>query len=342
MSVSWSPNYFYDIETVKYLFARYVAPVVIAFIALNLFVSENEYQKAIRYLLVAALLLALLSVFQIIFGFQGLFQPRDAYESFRASGTFQNPNSLAIFLVLTMPHLLYGINRKILPKKMGWAGIMIITAGIVCTVSRKGIVTAWIVLFLFFVLTKQLKKIMLLFVVTIIATSVFSGYMLVSQRFTEKKIKTQITGKYTMTIAGVDMFLKNPIIGHGYQGYSENYGKYFRRRYFTDPTKYDAHNIFITVLVNYGLLGFVPFMFIFIYPLYISLRTIKKGSSKYSKDMSFLCIISIIPFIMNGFYAGGLLDQWPIMMLFYINVVLLFSLTRNDNNNCVVTKYTKQ
>ncbi len=30
--------------------------------------------------------------------------------------------------------------------------------------------------------------------------------------------------------------------------------------------------------------------------------------------------------MMCGFYSGGLLDYWPIMMLFYTNVVLLFSL----------------
>jgi len=79
-------------------------------------------------------------------------------------------------------------------------------------------------------------------------------------------------------------------------------------------------------LANYGLFGFFPFMAIFIYPLYISLRTLKNNSTLYKKEISIFCIVSIVPFMMCGFYSGGLLDYWPIMMLFYTNVVLLFSL----------------
>jgi O-antigen ligase len=329
-SVSWSVYYSYDIKTIERLFAQYIAPVVVTSIALNLFNSEKKYHEAIKYLLVSALFLAGLAVSQVFFSFQTLFSPENVYETYRASATFRNANALAVFLVLTIPHMLYGISREVISKKIGWTSIAIIFVGIICTVSRKGIITAWIVLFLYFILKKDFKKIVRLGLATAVAIMIFSGYTLFSQRFTADKMETQVIGKHAMVMAGVDMFLKNPIIGSGYQGYSENFGKYFRRYDFSDPKKFDSHNIFITVLVNYGLLGFFSFMWIFLYPLFISFRTLKRDSLKYSKEVSTLCIVSIVPFIMNGFYSGGLLDFWPIMMMFYTNVVLLFSLIGNS------------
>lgn len=329
MSVSWSPFYSYDSGLIQQLFARYVTPVFVAVIAFNLFNSEKEYSKAIKYLLVAALILAFFALIQVLFDLQTLFSPGNKYEPYRASATFQNANGLAIFLVLTIPHLLYGISRELIPKKVGWISIAIVIIGIICTVSRKGMITAWLVLFLYFILKKETKKIIMLSLVTVVAAAILSGSMLVSQRFTEQKIESQFAGKKVLVMAGVNMFLKNPILGLGYQGYSENYSQYFKRRYISEPKKYDAHNMYITVLVNYGLLGFFIFMTIFIYPLYIAFRTLKKGSSKYSKDASILCIVSIVPFMMNAYYAGGILEYWPIIMMFYTNVILLFSLASN-------------
>jgi len=329
MSVSWSPYYFYDSGLMQQLFARYVTPVFVAIIAFNLFNTEKKYSKAIKYLLIAALMLAFFALIQMIFGLQTLFSAWNKYEPYRASATFQNPNGLAIFLVLTIPHLLYGISREIIPKKVGWFSIAMIIVGIICTVSRKGIITAWLVLFLYFTLNKEAKKIFVLSIATVVAVAILSLTTLVSQRFTEEKIGSQFAGKQVLVSAGVDMFLKNPILGLGYQGYAENYNKYFKRRYISEPKKYDAHNMYITVLVNYGLLGFFTLMAIFIYPLYISVRTLKKGSLKYSKDISILCIVSIVPFMMNTYYAGGILESWPIIMMFYTNVIVLFSLTSN-------------
>jgi len=214
-SVAWSAHYYYNVEIIKVLFARYIAPVIVTFIALNLFDSESQYRKAIKYLLSAALFLSLFALAQVTFGFQTLFSPLNTFETYRASGTFQNANGLAIFLVLTIPHLLYGISCNAISKKIGWSCIAIIFIGILCTVSRKGIITAWLVLLLYFILRKDFKKIVKLCFVTIVAVTILSGYMFVAQRFTEKKLVAEFAGKYAMSVAGVDMFLKNPFIGLG-------------------------------------------------------------------------------------------------------------------------------
>ncbi|EFK96827.1 O-antigen polymerase [sediment metagenome] len=313
------------------LFAQFIAPVLIVFIGLQLFVSEKEYHRVIRYVLISAVILSLFAIFQTIFGYQTLFSKENTYEAYRASATFQNANSLAIYLVLTIPHLLYAINREIISKKIGWVSVVIILVGIITTVSRKGMITAWLVIFLYFLLKKQFRKLVFLSIFTIVAITILSGYMLVAQRFSKKELEIQVAGKHALVMAGVDMFKKNPFIGLGYEGYSENFNKYFRRSWYSEPSKFSAHNIYIEVLANYGLLGFLPFMAIFLYPLFISFSNIIKGSLLYSKDLSITCIITIVPFMMNGFYAGGLLKQWSIMMLLFTNIVLLFSLRGNNH-----------
>ena len=90
---------------------------------------------------------------------------------------------------------------------------ILIIVGIICTVSRKGIITAWLVLFLYFTLNKEAKKIFVLSIATVVAVAILSLTTLVSQRFTEEKIGSQFAGKQVLVSAGVDMFLKTLYLG---------------------------------------------------------------------------------------------------------------------------------
>lgn len=325
-SVSWTNHYFYDLHTIERLFARFIAPLVIAIIALYLFRQKENVHMYIKYLMIAAFILSLTGICQMFFG------GATADEEFRSSATFMNPNGLAIFLVLTIPSIIYGIEKKIMPKSFGWMVIASVIAGIICTVSRKGIITMAIAFLIYYILKKQFKRVALLGVVFAFLVVIVSGYTIIAQRFTQEQLHRQFEGKANMTFTGLKMFKKHPIIGLGYEGYYENFGKYFPH---SGIKKYDAHNIFITALANYGVLGFIPFMAIFCHPLILSARTLRRSdighNEEHSKDMAVICISSILPFMISGYFAGGLFRDWSIIFILYTQITLVLSAKNYSN-----------
>jgi len=126
-----------------------------------------------------------------------------------------------------------------------------------------------------------------------------------------------------MTAAGWKMFQTSPIIGLGYKGYYDNYGNYFP---LAKKEKYDAHNIFISALSNYGVLGFIFFMGIFLYPLFTASKIFgTQIPNKFLKDMAVVCSSSIIPFMISGWFAGGVFYASVFTSLLFSNTVLMYT-----------------
>ena len=316
VSVTWS-NYSYDIPTLKRLFVKVFAPITIATMALYLFEDTDNVRLYIKHIIFASFILSLISICQMFFGVA------TPDEELRSAATLGNPNGLAIFLVLAFPCLIYATEKSIVPKVFGWIAIACMIGGIVCTVSRKGIVTLVIASLLYYTLKRHFKRVLLLGIVFAFLAVTFSGYAVISHRFTPEKLQHQFEGKANMAYAGWRMFKRSPIIGLGYQGYYENFGKYFP---YSRTKKYDAHNIYITALANYGLFGFIPFMGIFIYPLVVSARILRQNSTmvnnEYSKDMAVICISCVLPFMISGYYAGGLFYSTALVSLLYTHTTL--------------------
>ena len=101
-----------------------------------------------------------------------------------------------------------------------------------------------------------------------------------------------------MAYAGLQMYKESPLIGLGYNGYYENFGKYFP---LSDKLKYDAHNMYISNLVDYGLVGFILFLCILFYPLFYSRRIMRQSrianNPENCSNMAIICISSVIPFM---------------------------------------------
>ena len=130
-----------------------------------------------------------------------------------------------------------------------------------------------------------------------------------------------------MVLAGVDMFKKKPLYGWGYKGYYNSFGRYFK---YSVRRKYNAHNNYVTALANYGLLGFIPFMGIFLYPLVKSFGKIWSNKDLQSeKTLAAITLLSIIfPFMCSAWFAGKLMYKPVITNLLYVYIVLfLFKLS---------------
>jgi O-antigen ligase len=317
-SVSWSQN-FYRIDIIRDLIDKTFIPFFMALVAYNLFQKEENAKIYVKHLTIAALISSLISVFQMS---QAMLQ---GYTEFRTSGTFTNPNELAIILVLTLPCILYAVEKKVFPKVFVWIVLVSLVAGIICTVSRKGIITMMLCFCLYNLFKTRFRNLFYAVFALALVTVLIYSVPIVAQRFESKRFSLAFEEKWSYTSVGLKMFKQNPVIGLGYEGYRDHFNEYFPLH---KRKRFDAHNIFITALSNYGLLGFILFLFLFFYPLTISYKTWKqkqrrrRDSNSHSYDMAIICILSIIPFMVIGWFAGGLFYKPIVVSLLYSNIAL--------------------
>ena len=329
-SISWS-NYSYNLGTVQTLSWKVFVPLFIAFLGHNLFSSKHNVDLYIKNIYICAGFLSLVSIFKMVLA---LASGHSIYRA-GAAGTLSNPNALAVFLVLTIPCILHGIDKKIMPKAFGWAVTACAVMGVLCTVSRKGIATMFVAFFLCFIFKKQFKRLMALGILCAVLVPFLAGYAVFSYRFSSERLHEQFEGKANMAKAGWDMFKISPLIGFGYKGYHRLFPQHF---IISRHDRYDAHNIYVTALVNYGIVGFVPFMAVFLYPIYFSAKIVrdKNGDSKtsYSKQMATICIASVVPFMISGWFSGGLFYSPTVLFLLYSQISFVLSIpTQRDDES---------
>lgn len=323
-SVSWSPWYTFNLSTVREIVFTCGFPVVIATLGVNLFRNPDFVHKYMRHFVFAAAIMAGICVCQFV-----LDTSRFGNLT-RAAGTLGNPNLVAVFLVLALPIVLYLQGKGNYSMKVSILLESIIFAGIVSTVSRKGLMTAGVVYLIFYIYHRQYRRVIFVLLgIAIAASLAFSFSHTVAQRFEAKELEGQLGGKWSMMMAGIDIYTKNPVIGLGYQGYYESFNKYFPNPW---KKKYDAHNEYATVLANYGTLGFLVFMLIFIHPLVWARRFVRRQKqamnadlSSYQSEMGILAIGSIVPFMMSAFYAGTLFYQTVVVYALYMNVSMMYA-----------------
>ena len=314
LSLLWSPYRSYDLFNIERLVARYVVPLCVAVIALNLFAEPENVKTFLRHVCFGAVIMAVYALCQkALNGLHGDL-------AFRAMASFNNPNALAIFLVLTLPAIMYSFDEHIIPGRYAVIILVIVVLGILSTVSRKGVATAGFSFFLYFLLLKQYKKLLIFSVLFFVIVLSFAGYSGLTERV-EKNIKQhELKSRWGAAFLGLKMFADHPLIGLGYRGYVDNSKKYRGVRFGRSLM---AHNIYATVLANYGLLGFIPFMFIFLYPLLSARKFFKdRNTGKSGKMFATVCIVSVLAFMINGWFAGGLSDRWYAINLLYSMIAL--------------------
>ena len=156
---------------------------------------------------------------------------------------------------------------------------------------------------IYFSLKKDYRMVFLSVTASIIMGAIiFSHDTFIGERFSKEKIEINVEGRTSNILTGMRMFMDRPILGFGYEGWTENITKYGGR------IKVSAHNHYITMLVNYGLIGFISFMGIFIYPLIFSLKIYFRRdvlTELYQKDMALLYISFMLPFMVNMYFSGG-------------------------------------
>ena len=186
------------------------------------------------------------------------------YQSFRASSISKNPNISAMYMVISFAIVtsLIGHNNSI-PMNISFIAILIIiTAGILSTASRGGILASIFVLILSLVFTYNRKRSVLTILFTAIIVVViltrFPDYhrILVARLYGQT---SDLTGfRLELIDVAIEYFSERPINGIGLGGF---------RYYNPAITSKVPHNTYMGLLAETGMIGFILFSSLFIMAL---------------------------------------------------------------------------
>lgn len=246
----------------------------------------------------------------------------------RSYGTFTHPNQLAAFLFVacaTTIYLFFETNSKIYSSIYG-ISIFIIVYGLITTFSRNAILSFILTELIFIFLTykyyknkvlEKLPKLLIILLITITA-SVSIMYLHINSRLTIFDQSTQQRINYDQI--GWNIFLQHPIYGVGIgkmQNYIFSYMQKPNQIWEVQP----AHNFYIDVLCETGLIGFIIYMIFFSKILTDLFANIKKTENKTLNILFLSIFIGILSSMLfdHFFYT----QQQNILLLWMIIGIIM-------------------
>ena len=237
---------------------------------------------ALKSLVIAVLVSCVFGILQFVTGFG--YMPGTPIRSistggvFRACGLFDDPNYFGLVLACVWPFCLIFKNVKL---KYVFCSIFILS--ILLTLSRATLLILLIqVVFIFH--SKSSDKSLFIIRLLIIMAFAIPLFIVIKPAFLIERMSTLlplISGnigelenssaeRVDLIFSGINMFLDYPFLGLGFgnfQLYTEQYMSFFPRKVF-------AHNSYLTVLAELGILGFT----IWFIPLFITFKRLNKES----------------------------------------------------------------
>jgi O-antigen ligase len=273
------------------------------------------------------MVMAVFSVFAILSAFYAI-QSGGIGETFdtsiRAEGFVDNSNAAARYFVVAMVFLSYlrTASKNPVLRFFSLVGILVTYFGVIFTLSRTGMVLLFAAqgLILFFQLEgRQRMGLIALFLVALI------GLWFLSESIFDLMgtiLPTVTSGEDTMGLrynlwrAGFAMWLDHPIRGVGIGRYIEELGPYMIS--LEGPRRWSAvaHNTYVHILTETGIVGFALFMSMII----ITLKNYLKAGGKSDKAILSLrntWLIAFLVMLLGGMTKSDHVDKltWMVMGL---------------------------
>jgi O-antigen ligase len=175
-------------------------------------------------------------------------------------GPNQSAQVLAVGLLALIGMSYVQLGRPGRGRWIAWAGVGLITTGLVATGSRGGLLTFAAGLLVTLVAGRSLRVRIRNAAVVLLAAAVlavaFSRSDLLQRRFSAAVDEGDLSGRETIYPFTVDMCLEKPLLGWG-----PITNKYELGSRLNDPTRSrrDAHNAVLEILTASGLAGLIPF-----------------------------------------------------------------------------------
>lgn len=242
---------------------------------------------------------------------------------YRISSFLNNPNSLGILLVLTILSTVYLFKINKINKYSFISCSLIQFVGIILTQSRTAFITLLIALFLFeFILyDKKIRFLLILMValplvIMILQTNHFGLNISIINRF--KNIS--LSGREHMWKLLYSSFLSNYLMGVG-----------FSTSYESLLIELDlvSHNIYLRVLAEMGLIGFLTFIMFWISGIILSMQQVIKNTWNENKYI-YVYIVSILIALLFHQLAEEQLLRYNYIMFLWVYLISLSAVNLSE------------
>lgn len=273
----------------------------------------NNYIDAKKVMLTAFAGITVTSVYAVYQGLAGMS---------RANGFYGHPMTLGGWLCIFLPLLLIEFFEKKLLKQYHWlAGLAfcICSAGLVFNATRGAwlavtVVCAVLLLYYMFKSKRNLA-------ISIIFIALISTVLLNNPKFMHRLDTIDDFDKYQSNTERIliwqsawNMFKDHPILGVGLGQYTENYQKKYISPQAKEPNLTHAHNNFIQMLAENGIVGFGGFIIMFGYIILKNFIDWLKTKNVYALMITF----STICLLLQGFTEYNVGNSAVIKMYFLI------------------------
>ena len=244
--------------------------------------------------------------------------------SLRYSGTFSNSNELAVVVLFTI--FFYTKLRQdntFTSSPLYYLFLVLSVFLIFTTGSRKGFVFGLLIVF-FSILCSRKSRSKFLFITGYILGGTIVGYFAISTGFLGdletverlSEFKEFLNGgegdgstrwRFYFMQEGIEIFTQNPFFGVGLDNFQTFFGKDLY-----------AHNNYVEILADLGILGFF-----FLYAIYLYLFIFLKRHKATFMDYLFLFILLALEFFMVSYY----------MRPFWISLLIFYAMIEDKNQD---------
>jgi len=263
----------------------------------------------------------------------------------RTSGPVNAPNMWGQILVSVIPLVVYRFldERSRLIKFLAVGIGSVILFGILNTYSRGAYLGLFVVVAL--VIVEKRPNILGLVVTLMLGTLLLSALPATyAERFQTLSFlsptsqngiyqDSSLVGRSSEMLTGLYMFTSHPILGVGAGNYSTNYLKYaqivgleFRAE------ERDPHSLYIQVIAETGILGFVAFIGVII-SVFMGLSKAKRAAGFMPQGRSLLPWISSLQASIAGYLVSAVFLHGAYIRYFWILVALVITVVQLTNEN---------
>lgn len=228
----------------------------------------------------------------------------------RATGFQEDPNKVSAILVSVLPlayyFFLHGKNK--LTKRLYIGSIMLLVGGVFVSISRAGLLALGFIGSL--LLKRNIKQLSIVFIsIALIIFFMSFGKSLFSQRATYKTTRSGSieftgagTGRIRVAIYGIQLWAHNPVWGTGPTMCLVALNKQLglsKRKSRTGP-----HNIFIMVLAEYGIIGFLVYGCLYLLS-FRAWKRLRQHKDIFFKELAVYAGYCLLGYVVCGMFIPG-------------------------------------
>ena len=299
-------------NSVEYLL-RFLTSLAVFFILCDQINKSNQLINILKSLVFSSLFVCIFGLWQFfIINVELPLIVDGRLNNFRRIlSTFNQPNETAAYLVVVIPLVIFFIRNSMnIFTTIKYAFIWFLN--FICltlTFSRAGFLCFLLSLFFLFK-----KKYIIILSLVIIPSFFLSGFF----NFLGRSASTE--RRYQRYMAGIQFVINKPFFGHGFRDYKNLYLDYELRE---DLQKRSAHSLYLNILVETGLIGFISFaafVLLTLKKVALPIRKLKIGRNRNSdiKNLSMSIFSSFVALLSIKFFSTGLtsLLMWTMFAVY--------------------------